>query len=89
MSLRRLPGPDAGIAINGVTQAKDNASYVKDALAVMAAVPDWTAFELSEFHVLTKRLGQLFCRFGNPLLGMPGQAALPFRRLRRAPGRRR
>lgn len=34
--------------------------------AVMAAVPDWTAFELSEFHVLTKRLGQLFCRFDNP-----------------------
>ncbi|WP_440410849.1 hypothetical protein [Neorhizobium petrolearium] len=24
------------------------------------------AFELSEFHVLTKRLGQLFCGFGNP-----------------------
>lgn len=34
---------------------------------VMAAVPDWSAFELSEFHVLTKRLGQVFCRFDNPL----------------------
>lgn len=37
--------------------------------AVMAAVPDWTAFELSEFHVLSKRLGQLSCRFDNPLCG--------------------
>ncbi|MFB9950821.1 endonuclease III domain-containing protein [Rhizobium puerariae] len=34
--------------------------------AVMAAVPHWTAFELSEFHVLTKRLGQLSCRFDDP-----------------------
>ncbi|WP_226951204.1 endonuclease III domain-containing protein [Rhizobium terrae] len=31
--------------------------------AVMSAVPDWTAFELSEFHVMVKRLGQTFCRF--------------------------
>jgi len=31
--------------------------------AVMASVPDWTAYELSEFHVLVKRLGQTLCRF--------------------------
>jgi len=33
---------------------------------VMAAMPDWTAFEFSEFHVLVKRLGQVFCRFDDP-----------------------
>lgn len=34
--------------------------------AVMTAVPDWTAFELSEFHVQVKRLGQTHCHFDSP-----------------------
>jgi len=44
LSLYGFLRPDVGIehAINGVTQAKDKVSYVKDALAVTAAVPDWT-----------------------------------------------
>lgn len=31
--------------------------------AVMSSVPNWTAHELSEFHVLVKQLGQTHCRF--------------------------
>ena len=32
--------------------------------ATMAMVPDWSATDLSEFHVLMKRLGQTVCRAG-------------------------
>ena len=37
--------------------------------AVMTAVPGWTALELSEFHVLVKRLGQTFCPFDEAACG--------------------